>query len=290
MNLVGFVFLAALGADGGIAPDAGIPLWVPRTKRIDVSSEAEYGLRRAGEGYVYDTPHFEARVGHDGVVHFTDHKGSASTFPFSFLAKGQDRPTSTVPDRSLRDPAAGRRAPWMPPRSETDPVMRPLVQSEICPPSSSCYSPFTGNRTNTVGVRGSFDLTDEILRALGHDPYSLEKARFLSATFEFRIQMAIEARKADLKQAIEHLPARINDLWGDERYSARERRRILYELWYETDQSPDGARAATIIRDFVYRKLPCGTADSYTRGEVDTFAKAHPERLLLPPANCSVGP
>jgi hypothetical protein len=141
-----------------------------------------------------------------------------------------------------------------------------------------------------VGVRGSFDLTDEIMRALGQELYSLEKARFLSATFEFRIKMAFEARKADLKEAFEHLPARLDDLWSDERYSVRERRRILYELWYETDRTPEGERAATIIRDFVHRRLPCGIRDGYTRGELDAFAKAHPDRLLIPADACPAKP
>ena len=292
MNLVGFVLLAGLGADGGVVPDAGLPIppWVPRTKRVDVSSEAEYGLRRAGEGYVYETPHFEARVGHDGVVHFTDRHGSISSFPFSSLAKGQKRQSTAAPEIGVRDPSASRRGPWLPQPSQPEPPNRPMEQSEICPPSSSCYSPFTANRASMVGVRGNFDLTDEIMRALGHDPYSLEKARFLSATFEFRIKMAIEARKADLKEAFERLPARLDDLWGDDRYSLRERRRILYELWYETDRTPEGQRAATIIRDFVHRHLPCGSPNSYTRAELDAFAKSHPARLLIPPDDCPVGP
>ena len=165
-----------------------------------------------------------------------------------------------------------------------------MEQSEICPPSSSCYSPITAQTANTVGVRGNFDLTDEIMRALGQDPYSLEKAHFLSATFEFRIKMAIEAHKADLKEAFEHLPARLDELWRDERYSSRERRRILYELWYETDRTPEGERAATVIREFVRRRLPCGNPDSYTHAELDAFAKTHPDRLLIPPADCPTGP
>ena len=43
-----------------------------------------------------------------------------------------------------------------------------------------------------------------------------------------------------MKSALEHLPERLDELWADQRYSPRERRRILYELWLETDQTPAG--------------------------------------------------
>ena len=117
MNLAWMLLLAGLGTNGGPppdagpSPDAGPPPWLPRVKRIDVSSEAEYGLRRAGEGYVYETLHFEARVGHDGVVHFTDRRASVSSSPFSFLAKGQKRQSGPAPEIGVRNPTASRRGP-----------------------------------------------------------------------------------------------------------------------------------------------------------------------------------
>jgi hypothetical protein len=131
-------------------------------------------------------------------------------------------------------------------------------------------------------VSGSFDLIDEIMRMLGQDPYSLEKARFLSATLEFRIKLAIEARKADMKNALDHLPSRLDELWGDGRYTARERRRILYEIWYEVDRTPDGERAARIIDDFIHRRLPCGSPDTYTAAELEAFSRLTPR-----PAVCA---
>jgi hypothetical protein len=132
-----------------------------------------------------------------------------------------------------------------------------------------------------VTVSGKFDLTDEIMRSLGQDPYRLEKAQFLSATFEFRIKMAIEARKRDLKRALDQLPTGLDELWGDGRYTVRERRRILYELWSEMDHTPEGDRAARTIEAFIQRQLPCGNPDGYSQGEREALGKTRAGKKFL---------
>ena len=278
------VLLASLCADTGTVPDGGLPLWAPRLKRADVEDAATYGLRRWGEGYFWENAKFEARVGRDGLVTFKDKHGSMalSGFPFSFLPKATQR--SRNPLDGVRPPdSASRRGPWLEPPRQPPVSDRKMDQTVLCPPGSSCYALPTANM---VEVNGTFDLTDEIMRGLGQDPYGLEKARFLSATFEFRIKLAIEARKADLKRALDRLPEALDELWGDGRYSARERRRSLYELWYEMDQSLEGERAARTIDQFIRRRLPCGSPDGYPKGELDGFAKAHPEGHLSPGAGC----
>jgi hypothetical protein len=242
---------------------------------MDISDQAAYGLARSGESYTYETPHFQARVGRDGVVSFKDKHGSASVvFPlFSFIGTPPRGPTL---ESTLRGYFDKRRRPAPAPRRDPEP-------NGDCSPSFPCdwQAP-----PATMVVQGSFALTDEIMRKLGEEPYAFEKARFLSATFEFRIRLAMEARKDDVRQAFEDLPARLDELWGDERYSPRERRRILYELWYETERSPEGERAAASIRAFIFRRLPCGTPDGFTRAELEAFAKAHPDRLLVQPDVC----
>ena len=284
VNVACVLFIAGLSAQGSSNRDAGVPSWLPRTKHLEVSDQAAYQLARSGESYAYETPHFLAKVARDGVVSFKDKHGSSSiVFPFfPFIGKSPRVPGPTL-ESTLRDHFSKRRRPPPELPSEPAPLPNRLEQNEVCPRSSPCH---WESLPLAFVVQGSFDLTDELMRKLGQDPYALEKARFLSATFEFRIKLAIEARKADLKQAFETLPARLDELWGDERYSPRERRRILYELWYETESSPDGERAANIIRTFVRRRLPCGAPDGFTRAEVETFAMAHPDRLLVPPGDC----
>jgi hypothetical protein len=147
-------------------------------------------------------------------------------------------------------------------------------------------TPDLSEKPNSVEVRGSFDLTDEIMRAHSQDPYAYEKARFLSSTFEMRMKMAIEARKADLKVTLDDLPQRLDELLGDERYSPRERRRIVYELWYETDETPEGRRAARLIDEIIRQRLPCGSPQGYSRAELEGLRELHPDRRFPPMADC----
>lgn len=291
MHAVFAVLIASLAADAGVRPDVGVPSWAPTLRRADLEDGATYGLRRWGEGYVYDSPKFEARVARDGVVTFKDRRGSVglSIFPFNMLPKAASRNEERYPTGRIVDPTTTRRGPWLPTPAQPPAYDRQIPQQEICPrePSSSCYALPTAS---LVSVSGSFDLTDEIMRMLGQDPYRLEKARFLSATFEFRIKMAIVARLEDMKRALGELPSRLDELWGDGRYSPRERRRILYELWYEMDRSSDGERAARIIEDFIRRRLPCGAPDAYGKDELESFAKTRPERRFAPAADCAERP
>jgi hypothetical protein len=278
------VFAAA--PDAGVARDATVPLWAPQLKRVDLR-EGSYDLRKWGEGYLYQDSKIEARVAPDGTVSFKDRKAATEPFrPFSWIGKTRDQQRQQTIDRFDRDPVAYRRTPWIAP---PDPPQhaRDVPQQEICPPHSPCYAPPTHM---ILEVRGSFDLTDELMRALGKDPKALDKARFLSATFEFRIQLAVEERKRLMKKALDDLPGYLGDLWADERYSPRERRRLLYELWYETDRTPEGERAAKAIDVFIRRRLPCGGDDGYTRGELDAFRKSHPDRPFAPGEACGKAP
>jgi hypothetical protein len=277
------LLLASLGADASPTIDAGVPLWAPRLKPVDVSDEATYPLRRYGKGYFFENSKFEAQVSHDGIVTFKDKHVSLSSFPFSKLGKSRNTLPSRDDVRSARDPSANRRTPWIDPVKDAPMSTREMDQELICPPNSSCYAQ---RLTNPVSVTGSFDLTDEIMRALGQDPYALDKAHFLSATFEFRIKLAIEARKEYMRKALDKLPERLEELWGDHRYTARERRRILYELWFETDITPEAGRVVRMIENFIRRRLPCEGADAYTPGEIEAFGKSHPERRFVPGEDC----
>jgi hypothetical protein len=131
------------------------------------------------------------------------------------------------------------------------------------------------------------------MRGLGQHPYRTDKARFLSATFEFRIKLAMEARKHDLMSALDRLPEGLDELWSDRRYSARERRRILAELWLEMDRTGEGGegrRAAGIIEQFIRRRLPCGAPDAYTKEELEALAKQHPEQPFVHGYGCEQRP
>jgi hypothetical protein len=280
------LLLLGFGRDAGVGPDAGIPAWAPRL-RVDATLSGSYDMRKAGEGFLYEGPKFEARVARDGTVSFKDKRITNIDYSFSWASKMRAKGGRDPFDRTARDPTAARRAPWLPPPEQTQPPPRSIPQNELCPPSSSCYAPPV---LNSVEVTGNFDLTDEIVRGLGKDPNALDKAHFLSATFEFRMKLAIEERKKLMREALDMLPGRLGELWADDRYSPREKRRILYELWVESDQTPDGERAANIVDSFIRRQLPCGDPAGYTRAELDGFRARHPERPFSVAESCDKRP
>jgi hypothetical protein len=279
------LLVAAASPDAGVPRDAGIPLWAPRVQPTS-AVEGSYGLHKWGRGYFYEDAKFEARVAPDGTVTFKGKRFSVNMAPP--WARNQRRPESppTAP-RTATDPTSARRAPWLPPPEPAQGGPRRQEPNEVSPPSSSTYVPPSMQSGSMISVSGGFDLTDEIMRALGKDPLARDKARFLSATFEFRMKLAIEERKHLMREALDTLPQRLDELWADTRYSLRERRRILYELWIEMDNTPDGARAGKMIEVFVQRRLPCGAADGYTPGELDAFRSRHPERPFTPVEGCT---
>jgi len=291
MSLTLLVLVTTLAADVGAVRDGGVPLWVPPPYRTDVEDSATYGLRRYGKGYLWENQQFEAQVAPDGLVTFKAKHGSVvgSLLGFKLFSKneqGRDRKPGMGAAPYLPGPLTKGARGTAPPPPAPEENERTIDQTVRCPEHSGCETPPQDRMISIVNVRGTFDLTDEIMRGLGKDPYRLEKARFLSATFEFRIKLAIEFRKQNLKRALDHLPQYLDDLWGDGRYSARERRRILYELWIEMDRTPEGERAARLIQDFVGRRLPCGNADGYTPEERRAFGKKRDGRTFLDGHGC----
>jgi len=264
-------------------PDAGVPIWVMARVPEASSSQKEYQLRRSGDGYAYKERVFEAKVARDGVVTFHDRRVFFDHV--GLLAQPQPGAGAT---ETLQGLLFGRKAkrpqpapPFAPlPSSPAD----KLPYSELCPPNSPCYR--LPDSLLVAGGGVAMDLTDEIMRALGQDPYRVEKAHFLAATFEFRMKLAVAAHREDMRKSLNRLPNALADLWGDSRYSARERRRVLFELWRETDSTTEGVQAAKVIEKFVQRQLPCGSPDAYTPAELQALPRSEPGRVFSPYGAC----
>lgn len=97
-----------------------------------------------------------------------------------------------------------------------------------------------------VGV----DLTDEILRGLGQDPYRIQMARFLAATLDVPMRMVVQAQQNDVQTSLEQLPER------------------LAELWCEAKESDAGALARDIILTSMCRIPPCRSPKAGSRAEL----------------------
>jgi len=92
-----------------------------------------------------------------------------------------------------------------------------------------------------------FDLTDEVMRALGEDPYLDVKRKLVAGTLEERQHMADEYRRQTLQAAMAGLRQFLGALIADPTRTAETKRRLLRELADETDDTPAGRRAREII-------------------------------------------
>jgi hypothetical protein len=103
-----------------------------------------------------------------------------------------------------------------------------------------------------VQAFGRFDATDVVMRAAGTDPYETQKADFLAATYERRIQMAAATHAANVRRATDELPAQLQAIACDPRLTGKDRRAIFVQLARARDRStPAGADAAKAIAAFV---------------------------------------
>ena len=280
MSLALLIAAVTLAADAGATgpADAGVPIWL-RAAAPAANPAGEYQLRPAGDGYVYKGRAFEARVAGDGVVTFRDRK---AFFDHVGLIGKPVPPAGET--GSLQGLLFGRKAKHRQPEAPLEPLPSSpadrLEPSELCPPNSGCYR--LPDSQVVGGAGATMDLNDEILRSLGQDPYRIEKARFLTATFEFRMKLAVAAHREDMRKSLDRLADALANLWSDSRYSARERRRVLFELWRETDGTPEGKRAANAIERFIQRQLPSGSPDAYTAAELKAYRESAPDRKFAP--------
>jgi hypothetical protein len=104
-------------------------------------------------------------------------------------------------------------------------------------------------------------LSDEDLR---HDPRHGPKMDFLEATAAFREDL----RKASEEKALAQWRKRVEAVAGDRRRPAAERRRALFELWDECDESARGAPARAVVEAVVRATLPVGARDGYAAEEL----------------------
>lgn len=264
-----------------VHPGGEVPVWLRAPLSQTNSPEKEYQLRPEGDGFIFSEPAFDARVARDGVVTFSDRKVA-----LNYLGAIPKPVPPPGENETLQGLFFGR-AVHPQPAAPLEPLpLSPaerLAPAEFCPPESCFALP---DNMVVAGVGVSMDLNDESARTLDEDPYRAEKARFLAATFEVRMKLAVAAWRDDVRKSVVDLPDALTNLWRDLRYSARERRRILFELWRETDNTPEGVRAATEIELFIQRELPCGSPDAYTASELQDYRGQQAARVFSPYGSC----
>ncbi len=243
-------------------PDGGAPrersLLDPLPRPIVRSgADQTYRLRPAKDGsgdLLYEEPGFKARVATDGTVRFKDKR--VSDIRWSLLPKpvypGVPSLEETLKGLMRREPAP---APGENPDSNGPPPETTTVIPEV---SRYRPDPREGCRNCPqltpmgMSVSGRWDLTDEIMRFSGQDPYRVQKAKFLVGTRDVRVRMAVKAHADNLRLATAELPARLRAIGCDERLSRGDRRGILEALRTEMNaDSREGQAAALAISDFL---------------------------------------
>lgn len=252
MNLAGPIAVAievVLTADvTGAAPPRSLLDPIPGLRRPP--PEDAYQLREAKDGtgeLLYEERTFTARVARDGTVRFqTKRETELRLFPF--LPKRNIHLGVPSLQSSLKAMAQGQQPAPPPPPDEGSPP--PETTTPI--PAVSRYRPDPREGCRNCGllppifpsVTWRLDITDEIMRMNGQDPYRYQKAKFLVATTDVRARMAAKAHAENIRDALIDLPSRLLSIACDERLSPRDRRAILEALRTEMDPGTPGGRVA----------------------------------------------
>jgi hypothetical protein len=260
------LLLALIAAPAAAVPPSALPASPGATQ----DQPLVYRLNRRGKGdYIYVGGNFEALIARDGSVRFRERFG----------VWGLLLPLAPLPlppgTRTLEGTV--RAAVGKGPRPSGGPAPAPAgtVVLEICD-STPCLDP-----DRVLGaVFATFDLNELYLRALGDDPNNFEKARFLVATSDWRQKLAASQLDRRKEAALANQERQLQAIWGDRRYTANERRRLLFNLWLEMDDSPEGRQGATNIARFIRTKLPAGSPAAFTAAELAAMnAVAAPQRF-----------
>jgi hypothetical protein len=243
-------------ADPGAAPASRPSLLAPLgTKPVAVPAQ-DYQLRRESNGdLVYEASGFTARIARDGSVSFHDRHLTLSLLPLILRPRGTRAPITSVP--SLE--SIIRHHGEVPPPPSPDAVEASSIAygarlpvpsvtpyrpdpREVCGPRDAC---FPGKPAVVISASGTFDLTDELLRLAGDDPYRFAKARFLASTSDLRVQLAVRAHAEDLRRSLVDLPSHLAGIACDEERSVAERHAILEALRAELDAGTAESRDAS---------------------------------------------
>jgi hypothetical protein len=201
---------ATLAADAGATgpPDAGVPIWLMAAAPA-TNPSGEYQLRPLrrwlrvqgaglrGQGRARRRGH----VSRDRKAFF-DHVGLI----------GKPMPPAKRDRESCKELLFGHKAKRRQPVAHATATSSSSPGRKAVEPWSSARQTFPATPCPTAWLsRGSTEpstSTMQILRALGQDPYRIEKAHFFAATFEFRMKLAVAAHREDMRKSLDHLPMR----------------------------------------------------------------------------------
>ncbi len=231
--------LMSVAVMAGLLVQAGKPAVTPvpaKTAAADRLGTGNYRLQAHGNGgYRWRGPVFTAVITRDGTVTFEDHRPLPAqvAVPVVAVAKAASRP----------DPRKGE-----PPRERGKGLLGIVADA-----------------AKQIVTQPTLAISDaEIFR----DSHHAAKMDFLEQTGELRRKLHATEDEREEKAGLGGLRRHIQQVANDESLSLPARRRVIYLLWRECEDSAAGRRARTIIESEALRQFPPHTPRAYSQDEL----------------------
>jgi hypothetical protein len=139
-----------------------------------------------------------------------------------------------------------------------------------------------------VGFSGHFDVTDQVMKLAGQDPYGSIKRTMAEETREQRLCMAERFRGERQKQELFQLSTKVRRIAGRADLSAARRRELIFEIWDECLEDADsptdyGSMARATIAAIVRDAFPEGSELGYRPAELLALNSRRTSRASFAP-------
>jgi hypothetical protein len=139
-----------------------------------------------------------------------------------------------------------------------------------------------------VGVSFRLDVTDQVMKLAGQDPYSSTKRTMANETREQRLCMAKRYRGERQKQELFALSTKVRHIAARVDLSAAQRRELVFAIWDECSEESDsttdyGAMARATILSILREAFPAGTDKAYQPAELLAFNERRSSRQRFAP-------
>jgi hypothetical protein len=139
-----------------------------------------------------------------------------------------------------------------------------------------------------MGVSGHLDVTDQVMKLAGQDPYASTKRAMANETREQRLCMAKRYQGERQKQELFTLSTKIRHLAARADLSAAKRRELVFAIWDECSEESDattdyGAMARATILAIVREAFPAGSDRAYQPSELLALNERRSSRQRFAP-------
>jgi hypothetical protein len=141
-----------------------------------------------------------------------------------------------------------------------------------------------------AGVGASFrlDVTDQVMKLAGQDPYSSTKRTRANETREQRLCMAKRYQRERQKQELFALSTKVRHIAARVDLSAAQRRELVFAIWDECSEESDpttdyGAMARVTILSIVREAFPAGSDKAYQPTELLALNERRSSRQWFAP-------